>query len=616
MQTADSRYEVKDSPDFRRIRALPQREIDPAECERLADELTPLLTTARGKRLGVRLKPLQALALYEFHKYRGAHLGLPVGEGKTLICALAPYIVNAKRAVLVVPASLEKKTYAEFAEYYRDWVTPAPPPRILTYHDLQNDPTLLDKIKPDLIMLDEADAARDQERSRAQRLGRFIGECKICSSILRKGAKACKHLPMVITMTGTSTRFSINDSSHFLIWALKDNAPIPLDPKQRAKWSAALDELKPGQFGMQRRLSPGVLLHLADQVAIAKRKAKPESKYSFKRGAGSSLTMGGSDLALARDQYQRRLCRTPGVIIVDGTACNKPLTIRHLLPPEDPDIDEMFDLFRGMSETPSGEVLTDKLSEYRFENEAGCGGYYYFDPTPPEWWLKPRKVAFKFIRQAIIDSRSSARPLDTAGQVMKRYRKHPLIEAWRKVKPKFKPNSKWRWVSGSAVYFAADWCKTHTGLLFTRQRAVGEAIAEVAGIQYYGAKGLNAAGRPIEKADPTKSAVLSFDANLRGRNLQAWNHMAILGCPQAATQLEQWLGREHRYGQKRGVHADIILTSGASEYAFEMAEKEASFVLATQKQKQKILRAKVQRLRGFPSDSSRWVKKNLAEFDG
>lgn len=615
----DSRYEVKDSPDFRRIRALPQRDIDPAECERLSDELTPLLTTARGKRNGVRLKPLQALALHEFYTHRGAHLGLPVGEGKTLICALAPYIVGAKRAVLIVPASLVDKTWAEFAEYYRDWVTPSPPPQVLTYHDLQNDPGILDRIKPDLIMLDEADSARDQELSRAQRLGRYIGECKICSSIIREGrGKACKHLPMVITMTGTGTRFSINDFSHFLIWSLKDGAPIPLDPKQREKWSSAIDELKPGRFGVQKRMRPGVLLHLAEQVAIAKSntKAPKRSKYAITKGTteGEWSMGGGGDVALARAQFQLRLCRTPGVIIVDGTACDKPLTITHLVPPDDPDIDEMFETFRG-GETPAGEVLTDKLAEYRFENEAGCGGFHYFDPTPPEWWLVPRKLCFHFIRKVIIGSRSSARPLDTAGQVLRRYRKHPAVVGWREVQKKFKPKSKWQWVSGSVVYAAAEWAKQHTGLIFTRQRAVGEAIAEVTGLQYYGAKGKNADGQAIEKADPTKGAVLSFDANLRGRNLQGWNKMLILGCPQAATQLEQWLGREHRYGQKRSVWAYIMMTSGASEYAFEMAEKEAAFVYATQKQKQKILRAKVKRLGGFPSDSSRWVKKELAEFD-
>jgi hypothetical protein len=612
--SAADRNAVRSSPDFKRIVALPQREIDKDECEALSDALTPLLQTPEGKRRGVRLKPLQALALSEFADQRGAHLGLPVGEGKTLICALAPHMVGAKRAVLIVPASLKDKTYHEFHEYARDWKMPSPPARILTYHDIRNDPKLLDKIKPDLIMLDEADAARAQERSAAQRLGRYIGHCKICASILTGEArkKACKHLPMVITMTGTGTRFSITDFSHFLIWALKDRAPVPLDPKQLAKWASALDEHKPGQWGMPKRMRPGVLVDLIPQKRIAKgQAAKKQSKYLFSDdGAWGGL----SDVDLAREAFQQRLRRTPGVIIVDGTACDQPLTIRHLAAPDDPEIDALFETLRS-GETPDGEVITDSLAEYRLESEMGCGGYYYFDPVPPDWWRIPRKKCFRFVRAMIIESRHTARPLDTEGAVIRAFRKHPIVAAWLAVKGKFKPKSKWRWVSGSTVYAAQEWSKKHTGLIFTRQQAVGSAIAEVTGLHYYGAQGKNADKTPIEKADPTKSAVLSFNANLRGRNLQAWNRMLIVGCPQAATELEQWLGREHRYGQLRGVIADILMTSGGSLYAFEMAEREASFVFATQGQRQKILRADVKRLDGLPSESSRWVKKDMAESD-
>jgi len=605
--TAESRYEVRDSADFRRIRALPQREIDKHECQRLSDVLTPILTTARGKRRGVKLKPLQALAFHEMHLMRGAHLGLPVGEGKTLICMLAPHILDAKRAVLIVPASLKDKTYAEFIEYSRDWQAPALGARIISYHDLRADPGLLDKIKPDLIILDEADSARAHDRSAAQILGNYIGHCKICSSLNKDPNRACKHLPMVITMTGTSSRFSITDFSHFLIWALKDNAPVPLEPKELAKWSLAIDELKPGRFGMAKRWRPGVLVDLASQKRIAK--GQPSKKWSKYASAAAAT----SDVLLARAAFQKRLCNTPGVIIVDGTACDKPLTINHILPPEDEEINEMFETFRGLGETPDGDVLTDSFAEYRFAIEAGCGMYSYWDPPPPEEWMKRRKACFRFIRARIEDAKDSPRPLYTEGRAIKRFRKEPVVQKWLAIRKSFKPNSVPRWVSGSVVYFAREWAKKNVGLIFTRNVAVGKAIAEVTGLQYYGAKGKNANGQSIEKAGTTRSAVLSLGANLRGRNLQGWNRMLVIGCPQAATQLEQLIGREHRYGQLRGVTVDILITSGDAEYAFEMAEREAGFVLSTQKQRQKILRAKVNRVRRYPSESSRWLKKELAD---
>lgn len=605
---AESRYEVKDSPDYQRIKALPQREIDPEECKALAEVLTPILTTPRGKRLGVSLKPLQALAFHEMHLMRGAHLGLPVGEGKTLICMLAPHILDAKRAVLIVPASLKDKTYAEFVEYSKDWQAPALGARIISYHDLRADEKLLDKIKPDLIILDEADSARAHDRSAAQILGNYIGTCKICASLLKK-PRACKHLPMVITMTGTSSRFSITDFSHFLIWTLKDNAPVPLDPKELTKWGFAIDELKAGQFGMPKRWRPGVLVDLADQKRIAKR--QPTRKWSKYANAGAS----DNDVMLARAAFQKRLRLTPGVIIVDGTACDKPLTINHLLPPEDPEIDEMFERFRGMGETPDGDVLTDTLAEYRFATEAGCGVFSVWDPPPPEKWMKRRKACFRFIRARIEEARHTSRPLYTEGRALKRFRHEEVVKRWLAIRKSFKPNSVPRWVSGSVVYAAREWARNHVGLIFTRNVAVGRAIAEVCGLEYYGAKGKNANGQSIEKADPTKSAVLSIDANLRGRNLQGWHRMLVIGCPQAATQLEQLIGREHRYGQLRGVIVDIMITSVDAEYAFEMAEREARFVLETQGQKQKILRAKVNRVRAFPTESSRWLKKDLDDAE-
>jgi hypothetical protein len=601
MSSPDDRNVVKDSPDYRRIKALPQRDIDPEECERLADLLTPLLTTPHGKRRGVRLKPLQALAFHEMHLCRGAHLGLPVGEGKTLICMLAPHILDAKRAVLIVPASLKDKTYGEFIEYSKDWISPAVGVRIITYHELRADEKLLDKIKPDLIILDEADAARDQARSAAQILGLYIGTCKICSALGK--TKACKHLPMVITMTGTSSRFSITDFSHFLIWALKDNAPVPLNPVELKRWGAAIDELKPGQWGMPTRLRPGVLVDLADQKRIAK-KQKKWSRYA-------SVSAESSDIMLARTAFQKRLCRTPGVIIVDGTACDQPLTINHVLAPDDPEIDEVFETFRGMGETPDGDVLTDAFAEYRFAAEAGTGAYSVWDPPPPEKWMKRRKACFRFIRARIEESRGTARPLYTEGRALKRYRHEEVVKRWMAIRKSFKPKSVARWVSGSVVYFAREWARDNVGLIFCKQVAVGRAIAEVAGLEYYGAKGKNADGRSIEKADPTRSAVLSIDANLRGRNLQGWHRMLVIGSPQAATQLEQLIGREHRYGQLHGVIVDILITSVDTERAFGMAEREATFVLHTQKQRQKILRAKVNRVREYPSESSRWMKKDL-----
>src|SRR5690348_3444827 len=101
---------VGDSPDFRRVRALPQREVTLAAGEAASDLLTPELTTPAGKRNGARLRPWQALGLLELMDHGGAFLGLSAGSGKTLITFLAPVVMQAKRPLLIVPGKLVEDT--------------------------------------------------------------------------------------------------------------------------------------------------------------------------------------------------------------------------------------------------------------------------------------------------------------------------------------------------------------------------------------------------------------------------------------------------------------------------------------------------------------------------
>jgi hypothetical protein len=155
---------------------------------------------------------------------------------------------------------------------------------------------------------------------------------------------------------------------------------------------------------------------------------------------------------------------------------------------------------------------------------------------------------------------------------------------------------------------AAAWARKQPGLVWVQHTPVGEAIAQLTGLPYYGPKGLTAAGASILRIDPTKSAILSVAANFRGRNLQAFNRALLVGCPSSAKLCEQLIGREHRPGQKRPVTVEILLTSGLSEYAFDMICKEAKFVKSVRGKTQKVLRAHIERTT-FPSDAERWARK-------
>ncbi len=565
---------VQTSEDFFRIRSLPRRLYDRAQAERDALTLTPLLTTAAGKAAGVALRPAQAFVLREFFEHNGAFASLKVGGGKTLISFLAPYVAEAKRPVLVIPESLREKTHREFAGYAQHWVTSRPQPRIVGYRELTRveNLDLLERLEPDLYIFDEVDMLANQDGSATKRVARDIDA---------RGVPA-------LAMTGTSGRLSICDFSHFLAWTLKEQAPVPLDHDELEQWANALDEKQPR--GGQRRLSPGALLELEELDDVE----------------------GMSQLGLARACFRKRMAETPGCVVLDDDDCDQPLTIVQTTAPEDSIIDGHFERFRVEKVTPDDWDITDPLSEWRFEQELGAGMHYVWDPRPPDEWRQARKAFAQFVRAIIQRTASGRRPLDTELAVKKAFPDAPSIVAWREIEPTFKPNSVPVWHSGSVVYAAAAWAEQNRGLIWVQQVALGEAIAEVTGLPFYGAQGLTASGASIERDAGKGPVILSIGSNLRGRNLQdRWNDSFVIGCPQSAKYIEQLLGRTHRYGQSSPVTATILLTSGGSAYSFDMALREARFVLSTQGQRQKLLRAHIERAT-FKSKALRWVRKEAA----
>ncbi len=94
--------------DLARILALPRR--THTDLAALATELTALLKQPAGN---MSLRHIQALALYDIGTVNGGFLPIGVGEGKTLISLLAPFVLNAAKPILLLPAGLQEKTQRE-----------------------------------------------------------------------------------------------------------------------------------------------------------------------------------------------------------------------------------------------------------------------------------------------------------------------------------------------------------------------------------------------------------------------------------------------------------------------------------------------------------------------
>jgi hypothetical protein len=563
---------IPDSDDLRRICALPRREATEAEAIERARILTRELRCPGAPR-NAALKPWQGYALWEAIECGGLFAGLPVGAGKTLITWLLPIVLGSRNSVLCLPAGLREKTYMDFESYAGVWQTPSPPPELVSYESLTQTENvdLLQRKNPDLLMGDECDLLSNiGDGSAALRIARFMHDD------LR-----------VAMLTGTIGRNSIDNYGHMLCWTLKDGCPVPLASGERKLWAALLDN-KTFRGGK-----------------------RPEI------GAFSDLGP-AFDLDSARAVYKERLLQTPGVVIVDGDSCDQPLTVRHILAPEDPVIDAAYEVLRLEWVTPDGWPLStiageqDPLSMARHAGTLGCGLYSKWDPRPPDWWLMPRYEYTKWVNAVSKRSRWTRFPLDTEKAVRDAYPDEPYLLAWEAVQKRFDPNSVPVWLSGSVVQAARDWVLDDDegpGLVWCANPAFGRALSAATGLTYYGAKGLSDAGVMIDKQSGQHSAVLSLGANLRGRNLQMFNRNLVINPPSSAKYLEQFFGRTHRFGQERPVLVDYLITSGDVIDAFWAAWSEAKFGRGTYGLTQKILRANVIEVQPVITESNiyRWA---------
>jgi len=555
---------VRDTADFRRVRALPRRALSESDAAAWAAVLTDEYRKPGGTQT---LRPWQAYCLAECAEVGGLLGGLPVGIGKTLITWLLPSACRSERPILVVPASLKAKTYADFGAFLPHWRAPRTPIRIVTLQELapERGANLLTSIDPDLVMVDECDELANAESSAARRLARFLGprECTLAA------------------LSGTLSRRSILGYAHLLWWALGEGAPVPLTISELRDWAGALDESPQGaREGVAGRVGCGVL---------------------------------GRDRTAARAWYRQRLAETPGVVLVDGDSCDAPLTIRVRLAREDAALDSAFRDFATTLETPEGMPVSDPLSRWRMDAQLGCGLYLRWNPQPPEAWREARRAVARFVRERIAASTRSAKPLDTEAQVLRRFEDHPIVRAWLEVRGTFTPQTEAVWLSTSTIESARDWLgeSSTPGIIWTGCVEFGEACARALRLPYYGRGGKDANGRGLHEADARRSFVCSWGANKRGFNLQAWRRQLLIMPPQSAKYLEQMYGRSHRSGQTEPVTVDVLATSGGTLDAFDTAIAEAEFARETVGMTQKALRATITHAapRVTAANRYRWARK-------
>lgn len=532
---------VQNTPELRRVLALPRREWTPEDAAALANQLTALLRTPNGT---MQLRPIQAIALAEIGMHRGALIPVRVGGGKTLCSLLAPHVLNAARPLLVLPAKLIEKTKRARAELAKHWCIPNFL-RIESYELLGRVQAaeMLERYAPDVIVLDEAHRAKSPRAAVTRRLMRYL-----------EGHPDCR----LVAMSGTITRRSLRDYAHLLRRALGDTAaPIPRGYRETEEWAAALDETK-----SERTTGPGALRQLA----------------------------GGSDeLEAVRQGFRRRLVSTPGVIATDDRFEGASLSISALRPSVGPAITAALVRLRAAWVLPDGSPLADGLAVWRHAREIAIGFYYVWDPAPPRAWLDARREWCSTCRRILSNNR---RDLDSELQVARAVSDglYPdavaSFGAWRAVRDTYKPNTVPVWIDDSVVNAAAEWAREGPGIVWCEHRAFAARLSERTGLPYYGPQGRDVrTGREIpEHPDPAcgqGAIIASIKSNSEGRNLQSWSRNLIVSLPPGGLECEQLLGRTHRECQEADeVSADVIMTCQEHEDAFQQAKRDAEYIEA------------------------------------
>lgn len=557
---------VRDTPEYRRVRDLQRRHLTERDGVAWAKVLTPYYRRPGSL---AALNPWQALTLVEADANRGAYVGLPVGFGKTLPTHLLPTVLDATRAVMIVPGvSLVAKSYDEFAALSKDWVAPRTPTRVMTLQSLslQSGRDIFSEIGPDLVMIDECDDAANTDSAAVQ----FLDMYKVANQAVP-----------YVCLTGSPTRWTPMDFWHHLCWCLMDRAPVPRTELEAREWSQVIAEPRTNRGGWSR-MRPGVL---------------------------------GETREAAREWFSDRLVQTPGVILVDGDSCDQELTIRVRPAQEDPILDRAYERFLKTLRSPNDEKsVADPLSRWQLDGQLGCGLYLRYNPAPPQEWRDARRALDKFVREAISNSRRSGRVLFTEGNVLRRFEDHETVKAWQRVRHMFDPqrSSEAVWLTDSGIQTARTWLaeSPEPGIVWCGSIEFAEALADATRLPYYGEKGTERrSGRGLHNADPASHLIASWHANKKGFNLQPWARQALFMPPQSAKWLEQIFGRSHRQGQTRGVHVDVFATSGGTYDLFDTAILEATSGRATTTLTQKILRAKIERVwpRETRSNRFRWA---------
>jgi hypothetical protein len=575
--------------------------------------------TPRFVRPGVRmedlqpgpLKPVQSAALYWAQAAGGLVGAIGVGGGKTLLSFLLPVAIGSKVAVLFVPPHLYRKTLRDFARLRLFWTLPVlgdyrapgglelepgtPVLYIVSMGQLSTaaNSNLMDRLEPDLVLVDEAHYLRGTKSARSKRFARYFSQ--------KPKTRAC-------LLSGTITNSSLTDYWHLCRWALKDGSPLPL--------SAHTAETFDAVFGTRTDAER------AAEAAVRGREMAANAYLADIRRRYCAWA-GTDDPGEA---FKKRLVSTPGWVATSQVDCDAGLTIVERGCAVPPEVTQAISMANGMWQTPDGDEFESGLELDQALSTLNAGFYNVWvwpNGDPDEEWLHARRQWSRAVRTVLqrniqhMDSpllveRACVKDDPRLGAMMveldaeERQSVLALWHQWRKVKGRPSPETKPVWISRFLVQEAVKRANVimkrgDMPVLWYENPAVGDALAEATGWRRFGAGDADSraltdlAQRALDGTAPLEPVICSILCHGTGKNLQAWRHALVVQTPGRGDTVEQLLGRLHRQGQRADeVVFEWMLHTEWARKCWAKARTEADYQQRTQGQPQRLLLATIE----------------------
>ena len=492
-------------PEGRRIRALPTW--DESDLEGL--DLTDEFRTATGT---MRLRPRQSLALHFLRSLgRGLVGPLGVGSGKTLLTLLASVAVGARAPVLLIPPAMRVPLEREIAKLRPHWRIPTNL-QVLSYSHLSvaTGSELLESLRPDLVIADEAHMLRYPDSARTKRVLRYFRQYPTTK---------------FVAVSGTLTAKSLRDYAHLCELALRDGSPMPREARDLIAWANCIDAR-----GIARPQDWDVL-------------GEWESFRHLDDAAERRIA--------ARQRFEARLTSTPGVVSTREASVACSLVITRRVAPPLPTV--VADALREMRKTwmrPDGEELVSPLDVWRLGVQMAQGFFYRWDwpaGKPDLEWMSARAAWHRAVREYLkLDLPGLDSPLlVTNGVIQGRIADPWMTEPWRewdRVRHRPKPPTVTVWLDTYLLDDADRWRKRHPkGIVWYSDHAIADALRD---------RGHRVFASGQTPPYDGEALALSTHAHGTGLNLQPWSENLILSWPSSGKACEQLLGRTHRAGQE------------------------------------------------------------------